>query len=51
MENQNYRNIETIKMVEHAMAVLDLLRNTREPIGVNEIAKMCDLNPSTTFRI
>lgn len=51
MENQTYKNIETIKMVEHAMTVLDLLRNTREPIGVNEIAKMCDLNPSTTFRI
>jgi len=38
-------------MVEHALTVLDLLRSKREPLGVNEIAKMCDLNPSTTFRI
>ena len=42
---------ETIKMVESAMIVLDLLRRSREPLGVNVIAKTCDLNPSTTFRI
>lgn len=38
-------------MVEHSLDVLDLLRTKREPLGVNEIAKMCGLNPSTTFRI
>ena len=44
-------NAETIKMVEKALAVLDLLRIEKEPLGVNEIAKRCELNPSTAFRI
>lgn len=48
MENQS---VETIKMVENAMSVLDLLRLSREPLGVNQIAKQCDLSPSTTYRI
>ena len=43
--------VETIKMVENAMGVLDLLRTGKVPLGVNEIAKTCGLNPSTTFRI
>ena len=43
--------VETIKMVEHSLGVLDLLRTNKEPLGVNEIAKKCDLNPSTAFRI
>ena len=51
MEKLISQNIETIKMVEHAFAVLDLLRTSDEPLGVNEIAKSCELNPSTTFRI
>ena len=51
MEKQNITNVETIKMVEHAFKVLDLLRAKREPVGVNEIAKMSGLNPSTTLRI
>ena len=51
MEKQNAQTGETIKMLEHALAVLDLLRSRREPVGVNEIAKTCNLNPSTTFRI
>jgi DNA-binding IclR family transcriptional regulator len=51
MEKLNDQSGETIKMVEHALKVLDLLRSKREPIGVNEIAKTCSLNPSTTFRI
>jgi len=51
MDIQNNQNGETIKMVEHAMKVLDLLRIKRKPVGVNEIAKTCGLNPSTTFRI
>ena len=44
-------NAETIKMVEKALTVLDLLKAEKEPIGVNEIAKRCELNPSTAFRI
>lgn len=38
-------------MVEHALGVLDLIRINKEPLGVNEIAKKCELNPSTAFRI
>lgn len=45
------KNVETIKMLDNALAVLDTLRTSRERLGVNEIAKRCDLNPSTTFRI
>ena len=42
---------ETIKMVENAMMVLDLLKNSRESLGINTIAKICELTPSTTHRI
>lgn len=51
MEEQNTQNVETIIMVERALTVLDLLRTKRERLGVNEIAKICGFNPSTTFRI
>ena len=43
--------IETIVMVEKALTVLDLLRTSKEKMGVNEIAKICDFTPSTTHRI
>ena len=33
------------------MTVLDLLRTSKERLGVNEIAKRCELSPSTAFRI
>lgn len=48
MEKQN---TETIKMVERALSVLDTLRTSTVPIGVNDIAKQCSLSPSTAFRI
>jgi len=51
VEKQSIQNVETIKMVESALTVLELLRTRRKRLGVNEIAKMCGLNPSTTFRI
>lgn len=38
-------------MVERALVVLDLLKTNKERLGVNEIAKRCDLSPSTAFRI
>ena len=44
-------NSDTIMMVEKALTVLELLRTSRDRIGVNEIAKACDYTPSTTFRI
>ena len=42
---------ETIKMVDRALQVLDLLRSSKNSIGVNAIAKECGMNPSTAFRI
>lgn len=42
---------ETIKILDRALTVLDILRVERQPFGVNELAKQCSLNPSTTFRI
>ncbi len=51
MEVQTVQSTETIKMVERALNVLDTLRTRRTRLGVNEIAKLCDINPSTTFRI
>ncbi len=47
----NTQKSETIKMLESAMGVLDLLRCSKTPLGVNGIAKTCALNPSTAFRI
>ena len=51
MEAAKTQKVETIKMLESAMGVLDLLRTAKTPMGVNAIAKQCSLNPSTTFRI
>lgn len=45
------KSTDTIKMVYRALTVLDLLRGKGARYGVNEIAKTCDLNPSTAFRI
>ena len=47
MEDQNAKGTETIKMVDRALAVLDVLRVERKRLGVNEIAKKCDISPST----
>ena len=41
----------TIKMLENALKVMDALRDSKTPLGVNELAKQCTLSPSTTFRI
>jgi DNA-binding IclR family transcriptional regulator len=45
------QNTETIKMVDRALQVLDTLRFEREGLGVNAIAKKCEINPSTAHRI
>ena len=50
-EEQTGKSIDTIKMVDRALAVLDVLRTDSKRLGVNEIAKMCDMSPSTAFRI
>ena len=51
VETAKREKAETIKMVECAMGVLDMLRTSSSPMGVNTIAKKCALNPSTAFRI
>ena len=51
LEDQNAKGTETIKMVDRALAVLDVLRVERKRLGVNEIAKKCEISPSTAFRI
>jgi DNA-binding IclR family transcriptional regulator len=51
MRQQDYQAGETIQMVERALTVLDLVRAAGGPIGVQEIARSCELNPSTAFRI
>lgn len=45
------QTVETIKMVEKALSVLDALRMERGRLGLNEIAKRCSIIPSTTYRI
>lgn len=45
------QNVQTIKAVDQALAVLDVLRTERKRLGVNEIAKQCGISPSTAFRI
>lgn len=44
-------DIEIVKMVDHALKVLDLLRGVNKKLGVNEIAKILDITPSSAFRI
>lgn len=51
MRQQDFQPGETIQMVERAMTVLDLFRTSSGPLGVQEIARNCELNPSTAFRI
>lgn len=51
MEKTTGKTVETIKMVDRALTVLDMLRFERKGLGVNEIAKQCGFSPSTTFRI
>ena len=46
MKEQTEQQVETIKMVERALTVLDLLRTSKERLGVNEIAKRCELSHS-----
>ena len=48
MEKANSGNI---KALDKAMLVLDFIRESPAPVGVNEIARQCALNITTTFRI
>ena len=42
---------DTIKVLDKALIILDTLRNSDKPMGVNEISKKCKINVTTTFRI
>jgi len=42
---------ELLGIVESTARVLDLLKTSKEPLGVNAIAKACQLYPSSCFRI
>ena len=44
-------NAETIKVLDRALNLLDILREANRPLGVNELAKLCNINLSTVFRI
>lgn len=51
MDEKKAKSETTIRMVENALDVLELLLKSRFPLGVNEIAKKTNLSPSTAFRI
>ena len=51
MKEQRTSQTDTVKMVDRALEVIDLLKTCNDRLGVNEIAKRCDLSPSTAFRI
>lgn len=42
---------EKVQVLERALKILDLLMNTKSPMGVNEIAKLQEITPSAAFRI
>ena len=51
MKESTEKSVETIKVVDRALTVLDKLRPEQKGLGVNEIAKQCGFPPSSTFRI
>lgn len=51
MEKNAEEKTKSIKTIENTMDVLDMLRRSTEPLGVNVIARHCDLSPATTYRI
>lgn len=44
-------NSGSIKALDKAILVLDFIRESPDPVGVNEISRQCSLNITTTFRI
>jgi DNA-binding IclR family transcriptional regulator len=42
---------ETIKVLERSLYIMDKLRVTNHPLGVNELSKQCNFSTSTVFRI
>lgn len=42
---------KNVKVLEKALTILDTVKQANEPLGVNELAKMCEINVTTAFRI
>ena len=42
---------DTIKVLDRALIIIEALKQSKQPLGVNELAKLCSINLSTTFRI
>ena len=40
-----------VKVLEKALTLLDAVRESDRPLGVNELAKSCSLSPATAFRM
>jgi len=45
------KNTPSIQTLSRAMVLFDKLYDSDVPLGVNELAKLCDMNLSTAFRI
>jgi DNA-binding IclR family transcriptional regulator len=45
------KETETIKVLDRSLKIIELLRKTNQPLGVNELSKQYSLSTSTTFRI
>jgi DNA-binding IclR family transcriptional regulator len=48
---QSNSNTQNIQVLQRALSILDTLLITKTPMGVNELAKYHNYQPSTTFRI
>ena len=42
---------EKIKVLEKAITILDMIKASNRPLGVNELSRECGVNLTTTFRI
>lgn len=51
MGEEKQKGSDTVKMIERAFQILNVLREPNACYGVNELARICSLSPSTTFRI
>lgn len=40
-----------IKVLDKALRILDVIRQSSRPLGVNELARSCGLSPATAFRM
>ena len=50
LEAMEGKAMEKVKTLEKAIKVLDVIRDADGPLGVNEIARLSDLNLTTIFR-